>query len=200
MSTPIPIILASGSKIRAQILLDADVPFEVLSKPVDETAIKLAMLSEGARIRDIADAVAEAKSIRVSRDSSGLVIGADQIMTMEGKLFDKPPTKKAARERLLSMRGKAHKLIGAIVICENGAPVWRHMSVVTLHVRDFSNEWLEDYIAAEGQLMTKSVGAYRLEGRGAQLFSKVDGDSFSIMGLSLLPLLDYLRLRGALKS
>ncbi len=200
MSTPIPIILASGSKIRAQILLDADVPFEVLSKPVDETAIKLAMLSEGARIRDIADAVAEAKSIRVSRDSSGLVIGADQIMTMEGKLFDKPPTKKAARERLLSMRGKAHKLIGAIVICENGAPVWRHMSVVTLHVRDFSNEWLEDYIAAEGQLMTKSVGAYRFEGRGAQLFSKVDGDSFSIMGLSLLPLLDYLRLRGALKS
>ena len=200
MSTPIPIILASGSKIRAQILLDADVPFEVLSKPVDEAAIKLAMLSEGARLRDIADALAEAKSIRVSRDSSGLVIGADQIMTMEGKLFDKPPTKKAARERLLSMRGKAHKLIGAIVICENGAPVWRHMSVVTLHVRDFSNEWLEDYIAAEGQLMTKSVGAYRFEGRGAQLFSKVDGDSFSIMGLSLLPLLDYLRLRGALKS
>ena len=119
---------------------------------------------------------------------------------MDGELFDKPPTIKAARERLLSMRGKAHKLIGAIVICENGAPVWRHMSVVTLHVRDFSNEWLEDYIAAEGQLMTKSVGAYRFEGRGAQLFSKVDGDSFSIMGLSLLPLLDYLRLRGALKS
>lgn len=200
MSTPIPIILASGSKIRAQILLDADVPFEVLSKPVDEAAIKLAMLSEGARLRDIADALAEAKSIRVSRDSSGLVIGADQIMTMEGKLFDKPPTIKAARERLISMRGKVHKLIGAIVICENGVPVWRHMSVVTLHVRDFSDEWLEDYIAAEGQLMTKSVGAYRFEGRGAQLFSKVDGDSFSIMGLSLLPLLDYLRLRGALKS
>ena len=200
MSTPIPIILASGSKIRAQILLDADVPFEVLSKPVDEAAIKLAMLSEGARLGDIADALAEAKSIRVSRDSSGLVIGADQIMTMEGKLFDKPPTIKAARERLISMRGKVHKLIGAIVICENGVPVWRHMSVVTLHVRDFSDEWLEDYIAAEGQLMTKSVGAYRFEGRGAQLFSKVDGDSFSIMGLSLLPLLDYLRLRGALKS
>ena len=200
MSQAIPIILASGSKIRAQILQDADVPFKVLSKPVDEGAIKSAMLSEGSRLRDIADALAEAKSMRVSRNEPGLVIGADQIMTMDGELFDKPPTIEAARERLLSMRGKVHKLIGAIVISEGGAPVWRHVSIVTLHVRNFSDEWLENYIAAEGELMTKSVGAYRFEGRGAQLFSKVDGDSFSIMGLSLLPLLDYLRLRGALKS
>ena len=200
MSQAIPIILASGSKIRAQILQDADVPFKVLSKPVDEGAIKSAMLSEGSRLRDIADALAEAKSMRVSRNEPGLVIGADQIMTMDGELFDKPPTVEAARERLLSMRGKVHKLIGAIVISEDGAPVWRHVSIVTLHVRNFSDEWLENYIAAEGELMTKSVGAYRFEGRGAQLFSKVDGDSFSIMGLSLLPLLDYLRLRGALKS
>ena len=200
MSQAIPIILASGSKIRAQILQDADVPFKVLSKPVDEAAIKSAMLSEGSRLRDIADALAEAKSMRVSRNEPGLVIGADQIMTMDGELFDKPPTIEAARERLLSMRGKVHKLIGAIVISEGGAPVWRHVSIVTLHVRNFSDEWLENYISAEGDLMTKSVGAYRFEGRGAQLFSKVDGDSFSIMGLSLLPLLDYLRLRGALKS
>lgn len=200
MSNAVPIILASGSKIRAKILQNADVPFEVISKPVDEAAIKAAMLSEGSRLRDIADALAEAKSMRVSKNTPGLVIGADQIMTMDGKLLDKPPTIEAARERLLSMRGKIHKLIGAIVISENGAPVWRYVSVVTLNVRDFSDEWLEDYISAEGQLMTKSVGAYRFEGRGAQLFSKVDGDSFSIMGLSLLPLLDYLRLRGALKS
>ena len=200
MSQNLPIILASGSQIRAQILNGADIPFEVISKPVDETAIKTAMLAEGARLRDIADALAEAKSIKVSRKTPGLVIGADQIMTMDGVLFDKPPTIKAAKERLLAMRGKSHKLIGAIVICENGQPVWRHVSVVTLHVREFSDDWLEDYVTAEGDMMMKSVGAYRFEGRGAQLFTKVDGDSYSIMGLSLLPLLDYLRTRGAILS
>ena len=200
VSNNMPIILASGSYIRAQILTEADVSFEVISKPVDEAAIKAAMLSEGARLRDIADALAEAKAMRVSRKTAGLVIGADQIMTMDGELFDKPPTINAARERLIAMRGKAHKLIGAVVICEDGAPVWRHISVVTLHVREFSDEWLENYIAAEDEHMTKSVGGYRFEGRGAQLFSKVEGDSFSIMGLSLLPLLDYLRTRGAILS
>lgn len=195
-----PIILASGSKIRAKILSDANIPFKVISKPVDEGSIKASMLAENARIRDIADALAEAKSIRVSKNTSGLVIGADQIMTMDGELFDKPISIEAARERLLAMRGKAHKLIGAMVISENGHAVWRHISVVTLHVREFSDEWLENYIKAEGDLMTKSVGAYRFEGRGAQLFTKVDGDSYSIMGLSLLPLLDYLRTRGAILS
>ena len=195
-----PIILASGSKIRAKILSDADIPFKVISKPVDEGSIKASMLAENARIRDIADALAEAKSIRVSKNTSGLVIGADQIMTMDGELFDKPISIEAARERLLAMRGKSHKLIGAMVISENGHAVWRHISVVTLQVREFSNEWLENYIKAEGDLMTKSVGAYRFEGRGDQLFTKVDGDSYSIMGLSLLPLLDYLRTRGAILS
>jgi len=158
-----PIILASGSKIRAKILSDADIPFKVISKPVDEGSIKASMLAENARIRDIADALAEAKSIRVSKNTSGLVIGADQIMTMDGELFDKPISIEAARERLLAMRGKSHKLIGAMVISENGHAVWRHISVVTLHVREFSNEWLENYIKAEGDLMTKSVGAYRFD-------------------------------------
>ena len=194
------IILASGSHIRAQILKGADVPFEVITKPVDEAAIKEAMLAEGSKIRDIADALAEAKSMRVSKKEAGLVIGADQIMTMDGELFDKPSTIEAARVRLLAMRGKAHHLIGAIVICENGRPVWRHMSKVTLHVREFSDAWLETYIKAEGDFLLKSVGAYRFEGRGAQLFTNVDGDSYSIMGLSLLPLLDYLRTRGAILS
>ncbi len=194
------IILASGSYIRAQILRGADISFDVITKPVDEAAIKSAMLADGAKIRDIADALAEAKSLRVSRKELGLVIGADQIMTMDGELFDKPPTIEAARHRLLAMRGKAHHLIGAIVISENGRPVWRHMSKVTLHVRDFSDEWLNTYIKSEGDFLLKSVGAYRFEGRGAQLFTKVEGDSYSIMGLSLLPLLDYLRTRGAILS
>ncbi len=181
-------------------MIEAGLDFKVITKPVDESAIKQAMLSEGATLRDIADALAQAKAIRVSRIEDGLVIGADQIMVMEGQLFDKPDNIKAARERLKLMRGKTHHLIGAVVICENGTPVWRHMSKTTLTLRDFSDEFLEDYLAQEGELVTKSVGAYRFEGRGAQLFSHVEGDFFSILGLPLLPVLDYLRQRGVITS
>ncbi len=192
-----PIILASGSAIRRHIMDGAGLDYSVIIKPVDEGAIKSAMLAEGALPRDIADALAEAKSRRVSLTNPGLVIGADQIMVMDGDIFDKPATMAQARERLLHMRGRAHHLIGAVVICEYGQPVWRHMSKTTLTLRDFSEEFLDAYLEAEGDIILKSVGAYRFEGRGAQLFSHVDGDFFSILGLSLLPVLDYLRIRGA---
>ena len=194
------VILASGSYIRRKLMEDAGLEFEVISKPVDEAAIKDSMLAESARLQDIADALAEAKSLRVSRIESGLVIGADQIMVMDGQLFDKPKDINEAQERLKLMRGKTHYLIGAVVISENGVPVWRHLSKTKLTMREFSDEFLEDYLKAEGDLVTKSVGAYRFEGLGAQLFSDVEGDFFSILGLSLLPVMDYLRIRGALAS
>ena len=194
------IILASGSAIRRQILDGAGLDYEIIIKPVDESAIKASMLGQNSRLRDIADALAEAKSMRVSRIEAGFVIGADQIMVMDGQLYDKPISIEAARERLKAMRGKTHELLGAVVICENGKAVWRHMSKTRLTMRDFSDEFLEGYIEKEGELLTKSVGAYRFEGLGAQLFSKVDGDFFSILGLSLLPVLDYLRERGAILS
>lgn len=187
------LILASGSAIRREIMTGAGLDFEVIMKPVDEAAIKSAMLSEGARPRDIADALAEAKALRVSRQEAGLVIGADQVMVMDGDLFDKPKSIDAARERLLMMRGKRHELIGAVVVASGGVPVWRFVSETKLWVREFSEEFLDDYLAHEGDLVTKSVGAYRFEGPGSQLFTKVDGDFFSILGLSLLPLLQYLR-------
>jgi len=194
------IILASGSAIRRDILKNSGLAFEVITRPVDEAAIKTAMLAEGASIRDIADALAEAKARKVSQAENGFVIGADQIMEMDGQLFDKPKSEQEARDRLKTMRGKSHRLIGAVVICENGHPVWRHMSKTVLTVRDFSDGFLDQYIADEGEALTKSVGAYRFEGRGVQLFSKVEGDFFSILGLSLLPVLDYLRERGAISS
>ena len=194
------IILASGSAIRRQIMTDAGIDFQVITKPVDEAAIKDSMLAESARLRDIADALAEAKSMRVSRIHEGLVIGADQIMVMNDQLFDKPKDIEEARERLKLMRGKTHYLMGAVVICENGASVWRHMAKTKLTMREFSDEFLENYLEAEGDLVTKSVGAYRFEGLGAQLFSHVEGDFFSILGLSLLPVMDYLRIRGAILS
>ena len=194
------IILASGSAIRRKLMDDAGIEFEVIAKPVDERAIKDAMLAESARLQDIADTLAEAKSVRVSRIEPGLVIGADQIMVMDGQLFDKPKDIDAARKRLKLMRGKTHYLVGAVVISENGSPVWRHLAKTKLTMRDFSDAFLEDYLKAEGELVTKSVGAYRFEGLGAQLFSHVEGDFFSILGLSLLPVMDYLRMRGALST
>ena len=194
------IILASGSAIRRKLMIDAGLDFEVITKPVDEAVIKDSMLSESVRLRDIADALAEAKSLRVSRIEDGLVIGADQIMVMDNQLFDKPKTIDDARERLKLMRGKTHYLMGAVVISENGNPVWRHMAKTKLTMRAFSDTFLEDYLEKEGELVTKSVGAYRFEGLGAQLFSHVEGDFFSILGLSLLPVMDYLRTRGAIAS
>ena len=190
------IILASGSAIRRDILDGAGLDYDVIVRPVDEGAIKASMLAENSRLRDIADALAEAKAMRVSRQEPGLVIGADQIMVMDNHLFDKPKDMDEARERLLSMRGKSHELIGAVVICENGAPVWRHMCKTKLWVREFSDEFLDWYIETEGEALTKSVGAYRFEGPGSQLFEKVEGGFFAILGLDLLPVLEYLRTRG----
>ena len=194
------IILASGSAIRKQILDGAGLNYEVIIKPVDEAAIKDSMLAENSRLQDIADALAEAKALRVSRQIDGFVIGADQIMVMDNQLFDKPKDLGEARERLLSMRGKRHELIGAVVVCENGRPVWRHLSKTNLWVREFSNEFLDWYIEQEGEALMKSVGAYRFEGPGAQLFEKVEGGFFAILGLDLLPVLDYLRVRGVIAS
>lgn len=194
------IILASGSAIRKQILDGAGLEYEVIVRPVDEAAIKDAMLAENSRLRDIADALAEAKAMRVSRQEPGFVIGADQIMVMEKTLFDKPKDMGEVRTRLLSMRGKMHELVGAVVICENGAPVWRHMSRTKLWVREFSDAFLDAYIETEGEALMKSVGAYRFEGPGAQLFEKVEGGFFAILGLDLLPVLDYLRTRGVVQS
>lgn len=198
------IILASGSAIRREILDGAGLDYEVIVRPVDETAIKEAMLAENSRLRDIADALAEAKAMRVSSQEPGLVIGADQIMVManemgQDQLFDKPKDMDEVRTRLLSMRGKKHELIGAVVICENGMPVWRHICKTKLWVRDFSEEFLDWYIETEGEALTKSVGAYRFEGPGSQLFEKVEGGFFAILGLDLLPVLDYLRTRGAVR-
>jgi len=196
----IRLILASGSSVRQQIMKRAGLAFEVVSRPVDEAAIKTVMLKDGARFRDIADALAEAKSRCVSLSESGIVIGVDQIMAMDGILFDKPEDSREAHERLKSMRGKMHRLIGAIVICEDGRPTWRYISENRLYMRRFSDAFLNNYIEMEKDYLCRCVGGYRFEGLGVQLFDRVEGDFFSILGLCLLPLLDYLRTRGAILS
>ena len=200
MNSKAPIILASGSAIRRQILDGAGIDYEVIVKPVDEAAIKASMIAQGSRLADIADALAEAKALRVSRNTPGLVIGADQIMVMDGVLFDKPKSMDEARERLVAMRGRTHHLIGAVVIADGGVAQWRHMSKTTLHMREFSDAFLEGYLARGGEDLLSTVGGYKFEGLGAQLFSHVEGDFFSILGLSLMPVLDYLRVRGVISS
>ena len=195
------VVLASGSAIRRQILSDAGIDFDVETRTIDEDALKGALLADHVPPRDIADALAEAKALAVSRRrDADFVIGADQILVLDGQMYDKPKSRDEARERLRLLRGRTHQLLGATVVCEAGRPVWRNLARTRLTMRAFSDEFLEDYLDREAELVTKSVGAYRFEGLGAQLFTMVDGDFFAILGLDLIPLLDYLRLRGAIPS
>ena len=198
MSTQI--ILASKSAARRAVLTGAGVPFEVSVAGVDEDAVKNAMLAEGASPRDVADALAELKAIKVSRSKPGFVIGSDQTLEFEGKLYDKAETVDGAAERLRTMRGKPHKLHSAVVVAKDGAPIWREIVSATLTMRDFSDAFLASYLELEGEEALGSVGCYRLEGPGAQLFSKIEGDYFAILGLPLMGLLDLFRRHGVLAA
>lgn len=194
------IILASKSAARRAVLEGAGVPFECATAGVDEDAVKASLLAEGARPREVADALAELKAVRVSRRTPGFVIGADQTLELGGRLYDKVDTIDAARERLKELRGQVHKLHSAVVVAKDGAPIWREVATCTLAMRPFSDAFLEAYLAEEGEAALGSVGCYRLEGPGAQLFEKIDGDYFAILGLPLLGLLDLLRRHGALAA
>ncbi len=187
------IVLASTSAIRMQVLTAAGVRFETASAGVDESSIKDSLLAEGVGPRDIADALAEAKAVKVSRKRPGLVIGADQTLDFEGRLLDKADTVEEARARLREMRGKTHKLHCGMVVARDGMPIWREVVTTTLRMRPFSDAYLEGYLQRNVPAILSSVGCYQLEGEGVQLFDKIDGDYFAILGLSLIPLLDFLR-------
>jgi len=194
------VILASKSAARRAVLDGAGVSYEATVAGVDEDAVKASMLAEGAGPRDVADALAELKAIRVSRSRPGLVIGSDQTLDLDGQLYDKAEDVAAARARLRLLRGKTHKLHSAVVVAKDGAPIWREVVTASLTMRDFSDAFLEDYLATEGPAALGSVGCYRLEGPGAQLFSKIEGDYFAILGLPLMGLLDLLRRHGELAA
>jgi septum formation protein len=194
------IILASKSAARRAVLDGAGVPYEALVAGVDEDAVKAGLLAEGAGPREIADALAELKAIRVSRGRPEFVIGSDQTLDLDGELYDKAETVDAARERLKLLRGRTHKLHSAVVVAKEGAPIWREVVSASLTMRDFSDAFLEDYLATEGEAALGSVGCYRLEGPGAQLFSRIEGDYFAILGLPLMGLLDLLRRHGELAA
>jgi septum formation protein len=193
-----PIILASQSIARRAVLEAAGVPIEIAGAGVDEEAVKTAMLADGATPRDVAEALAERKAVAVARSRPEFVVGADQTLEFEGRLYDKATTIDEARARLKLLRGKPHRLHSAVAVARDGVLVWRELDTATLTMRDFSNRFLEDYLAVEGPAALGSVGCYRLEGPGAQLFSRIEGDYFAILGLPLLGLLAFLRQHGAL--
>jgi len=198
MSTAV--ILASGSESRRNLLANAGVVATGITPHVDEEAAKAAFRAERMRVSDQAMRLAELKAVKVSRGREGLVIGGDQMLNLDGEAMDKPVDMDEAASHLRRFSGKTHRLETAIVIAENGEPVWRHLTSPKLTVRPLTDDYIQTYLDMAGPDILKTVGAYQLEGFGAQLFSRIEGDYFSILGLPLLPLLDYLRTRGVIAS
>lgn len=190
------LILASGSVIRATVLRHAGLDFEVIKPRVDEEAIKVGLRQEGLSPRDQADALAEIKALSVSRTRTGFVIGADQMLALGPDVFDKPADRTGARTHLQRLSGQTHELLCACVVARDGAVIWRHVETPRLTMRPLSAAFIETYLDTVGEAAFASVGAYQLEGRGAQLFDRIQGDYFSILGMPLLPLLRFLRGHG----
>ncbi|UPY37117.1 nucleoside triphosphate pyrophosphatase [Sediminicoccus sp. KRV36] len=195
------LILASQSLSRRALLEGAGLAFETMPAAVDETAIKESAQAEGVSAADTAILLADAKAARIARrHPEATVIGADQLLVCDGEWFDKPVDLAAARQHLHRLRNRAHELLTAVVVWKNGQRAWHHLATPRLAMRDFSEAFLDEYLAREGAFVTQSVGAYRLEGMGIQLMRDIRGEHTAILGLPLLPLLAYLRDSGALKG
>lgn len=193
------IVLASGSATRTRMLRQAGVELIADAPAVDEAGIKAALQADGATAADVAETLAELKAMRVSRNHPGaLVIGADQMLECGDVWFDKPGDADHARAQLIALRGKTHILVSSVVGTRDGVRLWHHTDRASLTMRHFTDAFLDEYLAACGSEIAGSVGAYHLEGRGAQLFQRVEGDYFTVLGLPLLPLLDWLRAQGVL--
>lgn len=180
----------------------AGVEVEAQAALVDESSIKESLVANGAKAREIADALAEAKARKVSgKYPTALVLGCDQILvTADGQIFDKPENPADAREHLATLSGKTHRLISAAVICENGKPVWRIVDTAQMSMRALSDDFIEQYVVTYWEYIRHCVGCYRIEAEGAQLFASVSGSQFTIIGMPMLPVLDYLRVRGLLPT
>ncbi|NOE33736.1 MULTISPECIES: nucleoside triphosphate pyrophosphatase [unclassified Ruegeria] len=195
----VPILLASGSAIRAHLLENAGVPFTVQTARVDEETAKRALLAESASPRDIADTLAEMKARKVSDKNPGaMVMGCDQVLDFDGQLLSKPENPEQAVAQLKAMRGKRHMLLSAAVIYQDGEPIWRHVGQVRLRMRASSDAYLKDYVSRNWDSIRHAVGAYKLEEEGVRLFATIDGDYFNVLGMPLLELLNFLAVKGVI--
>lgn len=200
LQVPTPrLILASASGARRAMLAAAGLSFGAQPASVDEAEVKRSAHAEGATAEEAAELLAAMKAARIARrEPDALVIGADQILVCEGAWFDKPDGIETARAQLLSLRGKPHMLATAVVCQRGEARIWQHVARPRLTMRAFSDAFLDDYLAAEGEAVTSSVGAYRLEGLGVHLFDRIEGEHAAILGLPMLALLGFLRQHGLL--
>jgi len=192
-----PLILASTSPSRRQLMANAGLSFEIDPSGVDEEEITRSLLAQRSSPQEIAEALAEMKALRVSsRRPGAFVVGGDSTLASSGRLFNKPPDMAAARKQLLALRGQTHELFSSVVVAKNGTRLWHWNERARLTMRPFNEAFLDTYLARAGEAVLTSVGAYQLEGFGAHLFSRVDGDYFTILGLPLLPLLSFLADHG----
>lgn len=195
------LILASGSEIRARMLRDAGVPFRTEVARVDEAALREALLAEDVSARDLSDALAEMKAQRVSaRIPGAMVIGSDQILAFESGVLTKVDSLDDARDTLRRLRGQRHSLFSAAVICEDGRPTWRHVSEARMVMRSFSDAYLDAYLARNWPAVAGSVGCYHYEAEGIRLFAQATGEYHTILGMPLLPLLNFLTTRGLIEG
>jgi septum formation protein len=193
-STAPDVVLASASPSRRRLLANAGVPAIWEAAEIDEAGVKAALASEAADTAQVAETLAELKAQRIARRFPGaLVIGADQMLECDGAWFDKPETLDQAAEQLQMLSGRTHTLVSSASVVRDGVCIWHHGDHARLTMRKLSDEFIEAYLAVVGKRALQSVGAYQLEGSGVQLFTRVEGDYFTILGLPLLPLLDFLR-------
>jgi len=195
------VILASASPTRRDMLRAAGVPLQVEPAHVDEDEVKTALHADQASALQAAETLAELKAARISaRHGAALVIGADQILDCDGRWFDKPADRTMAAAHLQALSGKRHTLATSVCVMRGGTRLWHHNEAAHLTMRSLNDEFIAGYLAATGDDVLSTVGAYRLEGRGAQLFARIEGDFFTILGLPLLPLLENLRAHGVLPT
>ena len=195
------LVLASSSLARSQVLNNAGVVHEILSPQIDEDSVKMAMLAGGYSHRDIADKIADMKARKVSlQRAESYVLGCDQVLSFAGSLYSKPETKFNLKTQLREMSGKTHQLISAAVIYKDMQPIWRHVGVATLSMDSLSDSVIEKYVEKNWDTVKFCVGGYEIERRGVQLFNEIQGDYFCILGLPLLEIMNFLKVRGVLES
>ena len=195
----LPVVLASGSRFRAEMLRNAGVRFSVDVPGVDEGAVRDSLRAENATTEDVATVLAELKAVAISRKHpDALVIGSDQMLDCGGVWFEKPVDRDHAQATLTALSGRTHRLVTAVVVARGGSRIWHALDSVTMRMRSLSPAYVKRYLDTVGDDVQASVGAYQLEGLGAQLFTGVEGDYFTVLGLPLLPLLDFLRTHGVL--